>query len=47
MSVVFGFSICTATANTSTVGNDNFLLGFLFGEEWWWGVILIRRLICE
>ena len=28
MSVVFGLSIYTATANSSTVGNENVLLGF-------------------
>ena len=40
MSVVFGLSIYTATANSCTVGNENVLLGF-FGE----GVreVLIRR----
>jgi hypothetical protein len=28
MSVVFGLSIYTATSNSSTVGNENVLLGF-------------------
>jgi len=28
MSVVFGLSIYTATANSCTVGNENVLLGF-------------------
>jgi len=28
MSVVFGLSICTATANSCTVGGENVLLGF-------------------
>jgi len=31
MSVEFGLSIYTATANSCTVGNENMLLGF-FGE---------------
>jgi len=30
MSVVFHLSICTATANDSTVGNENGLLGGFF-----------------
>ena len=30
MSVVFGLSIYTATANSGTVGNENVLLGFFF-----------------
>jgi hypothetical protein len=30
ISVVSGLSICTATTNTSTVGNENVLLGFFF-----------------
>ena len=30
MSVVFCLSICTVTTNDSTVGNENFLLGFIF-----------------
>jgi hypothetical protein len=30
MSVVFGLSIYTATANSCTVGNENVLLGFFF-----------------
>ena len=40
MSVVFGFSIYTATANSCTVGDENVLVGF-----WGWGggEILIRR----
>jgi hypothetical protein len=33
MSVVFGLSICTVTANSCTVGNENLLLGFLGGGE--------------
>jgi hypothetical protein len=37
MSVVFGLSKYTATANSCTVGNENVLLGF--GR----GGILIRR----
>jgi hypothetical protein len=32
MSVVFGLSIYTATANSSTVGNENVLLGFFWRE---------------
>jgi hypothetical protein len=36
ISVVFGLSICTATTNTSTVGNENLLLGFfLMGKCVW------------
>jgi hypothetical protein len=31
ISVVFGLMICTATANTSTVGNENVLVGFFGG----------------
>jgi len=31
MSVVFGLSICTATANSSTVGNENVVLGLFLG----------------
>ena len=31
MSVVFGLSIYTATANSCTVGNENVLLGFFVG----------------
>jgi len=38
MSVVFGLSIYTATANSSTFGNENVLLGFFVG-----GGILTRR----
>ena len=34
MSVVFGFSICTAIINNSTVWNENILLGIIFGG---WG----------
>ena len=30
MSVVFGLSIYTATANSGTVGNENVLLGFFW-----------------
>jgi hypothetical protein len=33
MSVVFCLSVCTATTNNSTVGNENFLLGIMF--MWW------------
>jgi hypothetical protein len=33
ISVVSGLSICTATTNTSTVGNENVLLGFFFYLE--------------
>jgi len=33
MSVVFGLSIYTATANSFTVGNENVLLGFLCGDS--------------
>jgi hypothetical protein len=36
MSVVFGLSICTAIANSWTVGNGNVLLGFFF----WRGRVL-------
>ena len=32
MSVVFGLSICTATANSCNVGNKNVLVGFFLGE---------------
>jgi hypothetical protein len=32
MSLVFGLSIYTATANSCTVGNENVLLGFFVGE---------------
>ena len=38
MSVVFGLSIYTATANSSNVGNENVLLGFVCG-----GGTLIRK----
>jgi hypothetical protein len=31
MSIVFGLSIYTATANSCTVGNENVLLGFVCG----------------
>jgi len=31
MSVVFGLSIYTATANSFTVGNENVLFGFFVG----------------
>jgi len=31
MSVVFGLSIYTATANSCTVGNENVLVGIFFG----------------
>ena len=31
MSFVFGLSICVARCNNSTVGNENDLLGLLFG----------------
>jgi len=37
MSVVFGLSIYTATANSCTVGNENELLEFLGGV---WGKFL-------
>jgi hypothetical protein len=43
MSVVFGLSIYTATANSCTVGNENVLLFFFLGG----GSILIRRWFCE
>jgi len=33
MSVVFGLSIYTATANSCTVGNENVLLGFFMGGD--------------
>ena len=33
MSVVFGLSIYTATANSYTVGNENVLLGFFVGDS--------------
>jgi len=33
ISVVSGLSICTATTNTSTVGNEDVLLGFFFYLE--------------
>ena len=33
VSVFSGLSICTATTNTSTVGNENVLLGFFFYLE--------------
>jgi len=33
MSVVFGLSIYTATANSWTVGNENVLLGFFLGQR--------------
>jgi hypothetical protein len=36
MSVVFGLSIYTATANSCTVGNENGLLGCFF-FFWKWG----------
>jgi hypothetical protein len=32
MSVVFGLSIYTATANSCTVGNENVFLGFFVGR---------------
>ena len=41
MSVVFGLSIYTATANSCTVGNENVLLGFFVGGGV--GEILIGR----
>ena len=31
ISFVFGLSICTATTNTSTVGNGNLVIGLFFG----------------
>jgi hypothetical protein len=31
MSVVFGLSVCISRGNTSTVGNENDLLGLLLG----------------
>ena len=34
MSVVFGLSICMARCNNSNVGNENDILGLLFGG---WG----------
>ena len=46
MSVVFGLSIYTATANSCTVGNEkNVLLVFFLGSGGWVevGEILIRR----
>jgi hypothetical protein len=36
---VFGLSICKATANNSTVGNDNVFLGFCLAG----GGVLIRN----
>ena len=33
ISVVFGLSIYTATTNSSTVGNENVVLGFFWGED--------------
>jgi len=33
MSVVFGLSIYTATANSFTVGNENVLFGFFVGGD--------------
>jgi len=33
MSVVFVLSICTATANGSTVGNENVVLGLFLEED--------------
>jgi len=35
ISVVFGLSIFTATTDTTTVGNENMLLGFFFEGEGW------------
>jgi hypothetical protein len=37
MSIVFGLSIYTATANSCNVGNENILLGFLGGG----GVVVV------
>ena len=33
MSIVFGLSICTATANSCTVGDENVVLGLFWGED--------------
>ena len=33
MSVVFVLSVCTATANSSTVWNENVVLGLFLGED--------------
>jgi hypothetical protein len=33
ISVVFGLSICTATTNSYTVGNENVVLGLFWGED--------------
>jgi len=49
MSVVFGLSIYTATANSCTVGNENVLLGF-FVSGWSGGdsnAKLVLRVIAE
>jgi len=42
VSVVFGLSIYTATANSCTVGNENVLLGFFSGRVGGGRGILIR-----
>jgi hypothetical protein len=46
MSVVFGLSICMARGSNCTVGNENDLLGLVFGG-WGVGKILKRMLFCE
>ena len=45
MSVVFGLSIYTATANSCTVGNENVLLGFFVWRDSSQKVVL--RVIAE
>ena len=48
MSVVSGLSICMARGNNCTVGNENDLLGLLFGgREGCGGKILIRKWVYE
>jgi len=43
MSVVFGLSIYTGTANSCTVGNENVLLEFFWAGRRGVGEILMRR----
>ena len=40
MSVVFGLSIYTATANSSNVGNENMVLELFWGENGGGGILV-------
>jgi len=42
MSIVFGLSIYTATANSCAVGNENVLLGIFFGG---WGMVPNQKVV--